>query len=136
MPGLWICTIILHVRQAFEDASGSKQARVLHMARLYKQGLRRVRNMSDYGSIHLNYARIYLNLPYYPSTVLKITEYSWISLNMSENAWINCSDYVKVLHMPRYSYNNIIIIVTNVILLEFLSASFVHPGALIPFPLF
>ena len=32
--------------------------------------------------------------------------------------------------MPRYIYNNIIIIVTNVIILECLSARFVHPGAL------
>ena len=39
--------------------------------------------------------------------------------------------------MPRHSYNNIIIIiVTNVIILEFLSARFVHPGAPLPFYLF
>ena len=31
--------------------------------------------------------------------------------------------------MPRYSFNNIIIIVTNVIILEPLCAQFVHPGA-------
>ena len=31
--------------------------------------------------------------------------------------------------MPRYSYNNIIVITTNFIILEFLSARFVHPGA-------
>ena len=31
--------------------------------------------------------------------------------------------------MSRYSYNNIIIIITNVIILEFLSARFVHSGA-------
>ena len=37
--------------------------------------------------------------------------------------------------MPQYSYNNIII-VTNVILLEFLFPQFVHPGALLPFYLF
>ena len=37
--------------------------------------------------------------------------------------------------MPRYSYNNIII-VTNVIILEFLSARFVHPGSLLPIYLF
>ena len=36
--------------------------------------------------------------------------------------------YAKVLNMLQYSYNNIIIIVT-VIILEFLSARFVHPGA-------
>ena len=38
--------------------------------------------------------------------------------------------------MPRYSYNNIITTVTNVIILEFLSARFVPPGALLPFCLF
>ena len=37
--------------------------------------------------------------------------------------------------MPQYSYNNIIILF-NVIILEFLSAQFVHPGALLPFYLF
>ena len=30
--------------------------------------------------------------------------------------------------MPQYSYRNIIIIVTNVIILEFLSVRFKHPG--------
>ena len=53
---------------------------------------------------------------------------------MPENARINCSDYARVLNMPQYSYNNII--VTNVAILEFLSARFVHPGALLPFYLF
>ena len=37
--------------------------------------------------------------------------------------------------MLRYSCNNIII-VTNVIMLEFLSARHVHPRALLPFYLF
>ena len=37
--------------------------------------------------------------------------------------------------MPQHSYNNIII-VTNVIMLKFFSAEFVHPGALLPFYLF
>ena len=37
--------------------------------------------------------------------------------------------HARVLNRPRYNYNNIIIIVTNVIMLEFLSARFVHPGA-------
>ena len=38
--------------------------------------------------------------------------------------------------MPQYSYNNIIIIVTSVIMLEFLSAQFAHPETLLPFYLF
>ena len=53
-----------------------------------------------------------------------------MSLNMSKNAWINCSDYASVFNMLRYSYNNIIITVTNVTILELLSAQFVHPGNL------
>ena len=35
-------------------------------------------------------------------------------------------EYTTVLNMPRYGYNNVIIIVTNVIILEFLSAVFVY----------
>ena len=35
MSGLQICLVILHVRQAFEDASGSKCVWVLNMTRLY-----------------------------------------------------------------------------------------------------
>ena len=41
-------------------------------------------------------------------------EYCWMSLNTSENNWINCSDYARVLNMPQYSYS-IIINVTNYI---------------------
>ena len=46
---------------------------------------------------------------------------------MPEHGRINCYEYAKVLNMPRHSYNNIMIIVT-IILLEFLSAQFIHPG--------
>ena len=78
-------------------------------------------------SIMPEYALMFLNMP----------EYDWIlmSLNMSEHSWLNCSDYARVLNMPRYSYN-IIITVTNVIILELLSTRFVHPGSLLPFYLF
>ena len=40
--------------------------------------------------------------------------------------------------MLRYSYNKIIIIiiVTNIVILEFFSAPFAHPAALLPFYLF
>ena len=37
--------------------------------------------------------------------------------------WINCSDYAMVLNMRQYSNNNIIIFVTDVIVLELLSAT-------------
>ena len=37
--------------------------------------------------------------------------------------------YARVLNILGYSYNNIIILVTNIIILEFLSARFTHPGA-------
>ena len=62
-------------------------------------------------------------------------ENSWMSLNMPKNAWKNCSNYARVLNMPWCRYNSIIIIVTGIIL-EFLSARFVHLGALLPFYLF
>ena len=45
------------------------------------------------------------------------------------------SDYARVLNMSLYSYNNIII-VTKVAILQFLSARFVHPGALLTFYFF
>ena len=35
--------------------------------------------------------------------------------------------YVRVLNMPRYNYNSIII-ATNIAILEFLPARFLHPG--------
>ena len=90
------------------------------------QGLSRV----PYASIMPEYAWICLNVSQYTWTWLNIADCPWIYL---QNAWINCSDYARVLNIPRYSYNNIIIIVT---LLEFLSAQFVHPGALLPFCIF
>ena len=96
---------------------------------LYIQGLSRV----PYVSIMPEYAWICLNVSQYAWTWLNIADCPWIYL---QNAWINCSDYARVLNISRYSYNNIIIIVTNDILLEFLSAQFVHPGALLPFYIF
>ena len=60
-----------------------------------------------------------------------MTEYCSMSLNMPEKTLINCYDYAKVLNMLRYSYNNIISFVTNVIILEFLSARFIHTDALL-----
>ena len=38
--------------------------------------------------------------------------------------------------MLQFSYNNITIMVNNVITLEYLSARFVHPRALLPFYIF
>ena len=74
-------------------------------------------------------------MPKCRSVCLSMAEYCCMSLNMPENAWINCSDYARVLNMPQYCYNNIIIIVTN-IMLEFLSSRFIHPGALLRISLF
>ena len=47
VPRLWICPVILHVRQVFENASDSKCVRVLNMTRLYMQRLHRVLNLSE-----------------------------------------------------------------------------------------
>ena len=52
---------------------------------------------------------------------------------MPENTWINSLDYVRVLNMLRYSYNDNIVIVTNVIMLKFLSAQYLRPSVLLPF---
>ena len=73
--------------------------------------------------------------PQCPSGCLNMPEYWWISLNMPENAWINCSDFPRVFNMPQYNYN-IIIIVTNVFILQFLSSQFVYPDSLLPFYFF
>ena len=55
---------------------------------------------------------------------MNLTEYCLISLNMPDNNWISFSDYAKVLKTLPYSYSNII--VASVIMLEFLSARFIH----------
>ena len=72
-------------------------------------------------------------------------EYCWMLLNMLENVWINCSDYTRVLNRPYHlsylqsfdytscikyvrvpnmwgdSYNIIIVIVTDDIILRILA---------------
>ena len=66
---------------------------------------------------------------------LSIPEHGWILLNVFGYAWkyLNkLSDYARILNIPRYRYNNIII-VTNVIMSEFLSARFIPPVVLLPF---
>ena len=60
-------------------------------------------------------------MPKYALMSFIMSEHGRMSLNMPENVSINCSDYARVLNMAQHSYNNIIIIVT-VIILEFLSA--------------
>ena len=52
---------------------------------------------------------------------------------MPENAWIDYFEYdnARVLNLPRHGYNNIIIIATNVIILEILSARFENRGTLL-----
>ena len=46
----------MNVRQALEDALSSKYAGVMIMARLYKQGLQKVLNMSEHGTTSFNNA--------------------------------------------------------------------------------
>ena len=41
-----------------------------------------------------------------------MAEYVPECMNIPEYTWINCYDYARVLNIPRYSYNNIIIFVT------------------------
>ena len=78
-------------------------------------------------------------MPQYALMSLNMPEHGWILLNILQYAWqcVNELFYARILNMLRHSYDNIIIIiVTNVIILEFLSARFVHPGAPLPFYLF
>ena len=66
-------------------------------------------NMTQYATIMPLYASLCLNFPPYFWTCLNIglnmTEYWWMSLIISENAWKNCSDYASVLNMPHYIRN-------------------------------
>ena len=67
------------------------------------------------------------------STVVnaRVRQCAWTWLNIAEYPWI-CLEmpaFARILSIPQYSYNNIITIVTNVVMLEFLSARFIHPGA-------
>ena len=96
----------------------------------------------------LNNAWKYLNI--HTLMFLNMSEHDWILLNVPQyackylnklfyarvfnmlNVW-QCFEYAsgisyaRVLNMPQYSYNNIF--VTNVIILEFLVAWFLYPGA-------
>ena len=56
-------------------------------------------NMSDYDSILPYNAWICLNMPQCCSIFLNMISYYWMSLNMPENVWINCSNYTRVLNM-------------------------------------
>ena len=88
---------------------------------------RRILNMSEYGSICLNAPQLGLILP--ECTVLTMPGFSicLIILDIWQGfQYASGIRYASVLNMLRYSYNNIII-VTNVIIIEFLSTRFVHP---------
>ena len=138
MPGYVTCST------DFGGCPGFYFVRVLNMARFSMQGLRRVLNMSENGSIITEYASICLNVPIY----------SWMAWHfwIPENAWkflnklfrqcliildkwqglAHASDikYARVLNMQGYGYNVIFINATNVTILEFLSAQFVYLVAL------
>ena len=111
MLRLWIFMIILRLQQAFEDISGSN-----------KSGFWRWHGCICYGcgSIMASYASI---MPEYASLCLSMAEHCWMSLSMPENACIYCSYYARVLNILPYSYNNIIIIATNVIIIRDLVCS-------------
>ena len=116
MPALWICLIIWNVWLAFITPW--------------------VLNVSEFwvwhGCICKGYTVfcIYLyNMP--ENNVLTISRFSiciiilyiWQSFKYASGI-----KYPRVLNVLWYSYNNIIIILSNAITLEFLSAWFIHPG--------
>ena len=96
-------------------------------------------NMAQYASIMTEYALMSLDMSEY---VLNVPEYAWINCSVLTMTGVSLCltmldiwqdfeyapgiKYARVLNMPWYSYNNII--VTNVIILELLSTWFVHPG--------
>ena len=76
-------------------------------------------------------------MPQYAMKCFYISQYANIA-NVAEYSWKNCCDndrvlnmlqYATVLNMTGYSYNNILIVVTNATTLEFLPAWFLHLGA-------
>ena len=81
-------------------------------------------------SIMASYASI---MPKFTSC-LSVPKYVWTLRNIAECSW-QCLNKLFWLNMSWYSCNNIFII-TNAIILEFLSAQFVHPGTLLPFYIF
>ena len=95
---------------------------------------------SEYAWLGLHTSQKCLNVPQYAFMPLNMLEHGWILLNVPEYVWkcLNTLFWLcQVLNMLQYSYNNnVIIIVNNVIILKFLSARFVHPGAVLPFYLF
>ena len=115
---------LLKILQTFEDAWASNWVRVLNMARMYTQGLRRVPNMSDYDSIRLNNVWICLNIPQYIWTWLNIAECSRIPANFLINFFDCVSGFAicRDIVIQNYNYCN-----------KFLSVRFVHPGSLLPF---
>ena len=89
-------------------------------------------NMAQYASIMPEYALMSLNMSEH-GILLNVPEFAWKYL-MILDIWQGLeytSDikYFSILNMPWYSYNNLITIVTNVIILELFSVWFVPLGA-------
>ena len=131
MSRLWIRLIILHIRQAFEDASCCKYARVLNMTRLYIQGLHKVLNMSKNSTICLNnawiaseYVLMCLNLSKHGWILLNVPKYTWKYLNklswLCQGSQYALSSYIfdmvldifQVLNMPEFWISRDVAIIT------------------------
>ena len=81
------------------------------------------------------YVLMYLNMPEHYWILLDVPEYGFQGSHLiifdiwHEFEHASGIKYARVLKMLQYNYNNIILIaVINVIILEFLSARFVHSG--------
>ena len=81
--------------------------------------------MPEYALMSLNMSEhgILLNVPEFAWKYLMILDI-WQGLEYTSDI-----KYFSILKMPWYSYNNIITIVTNVIILELFSVRFVPLGA-------
>ena len=107
-PSLWLNTqqyprISLNILQNFW-INYSGYVSVLNMADTCSTVFEDVSGLTEFW-ICLNMAQYVPIAPEYASICMIIAKYCWMSLNMSENVWINCFDYARVLnmsHRPRY----------------------------------
>ena len=134
-----MCLIILDIWQNFEFASGIKY-RSSHRRCDVKKVI--LKNFENVTGKHLCWSFSLTKLQAWgTATLLKNKLEKGVFLRNLQNFWENVLwrtsvkdcfyKYARVLNMPLYSYNNIISIVTNNIILEFLSAQFIHPDSTI-----
>ena len=92
MPDHLTCSTNFWRCLRFQICQSSKYGRAVYV---------RVTQSSEYDWIWL----ICLNMAQYALVHLIVPEHGWILLNAAEHAWINCSDYARVLHVSHHLRN-------------------------------